>query len=336
MFYAKIKSLALFGCSVVLVGNASAFVRSGTMAAEFLKFNTDARGSAMAGASAASWGGSSTYWSGSGGLLMNPASAAGTILKSFSLSQQSRYAEIDNGQFGFVSPFRENICLAASASWVSVPEQEITTLENQNGTGRYYDYSDFNLNVGTALRLTDRLNFGVSAKYVSQTLHNEKASGLAFDLGVLMRTGFRNLRLGMVLANFGSKMQLRGEDLLISGENDHPANIDTEEFQMPLVFRIAIADEIYNSNAGRVDAFLQAEHPNDNKENLRLGLEYGWQEHFFLRCGKFWGRDLENYSAGFGLLMPLPGSKSKLSLDFAWVDYDHLDAVKQFSLGFKF
>ena len=46
--------------------------------------------------------------------------------------------------------------------WIDVPEQEITTLEDPEGTGLYYDYGDLAIALAAGYRLTDRLAVGAA------------------------------------------------------------------------------------------------------------------------------------------------------------------------------
>ncbi len=322
--------------TLLLVQQAAAFKRSGTSAAMFLKLATDARSAAMAGATAALESAQSAWWSGAGNLLVNPASVAGAASTGLCFSRQELYADLEHNALAGVLPFREHLSLSGAATWLSAPDQEITTLEEPEGTGMYYSYGDFSLNLGAALRLSDRLAFGALGRYIRQELHNEVAEGLALDLGILLRTAYRGIRLGIVMANFGRRLRLEGEDLLIPSEDGRPSYLETHEFQLPLTFRAGVAGELLEAEGQRVTAALQAEHPNDNVENLRLGFEYALRERFFLRGGRCFRRDLETWTAGFGLRAPFPGSTAEILLDYAWTDYSELGDVHLFSLGFRY
>lgn len=315
--------LPILLAALLAAAPASAFRRSGTAAAQFLKLAGDARSAGMAGATAALPGAHRPDWAGAGNLNVNPAGPAGSLDRSFCLSQERRFAGIRHGLLGFSRPLSEKSALVLGLNWLQVGDQEITTLEQPEGTGSTYHYGDLALSAGLAMRLTDRLSVGGALRWIRQDLHRERAEGPACDLGLLLETGWRDLRLGLAVANFGPRLQLKGEDLLVVSDDGRPGFLETEEFQLPLVFRAALADRVWSRGAQRLDAALQAEHPNDSRENLRLGLEYALQERFLLRAGRYFRRDLELGALGLGLNLPL-GAGRRLVLDYAWTSQQRL------------
>ncbi len=318
---------------LLCITSLQAATRSGTSAAVFLKLVADARSRSLAEATAAMPAASSARWAGPGNVLVNPASLAGSLKPAFSFSHEKRMAEIRHGMLQASRPFSDRLTLAAAASWLDVPEQEITTLDDPGGTGMVYDYSDLALSLSAGWRLTDRLSTGASLRYVRQDLHNERAQGMGLDLGLLLDTGWRSLHLAMVASNFGSRMSLDGEDLLVESPSDSPANLETAEFQLPLSFRVGLYDRLWQGGEQQLDGYLQATHVNDSRETLGAGLEYSHQAGFFLRAGQIFGRDLENWSLGCGFRLRLPGSDTELQLDYAYTDQDYFSGLQQLSFS---
>ena len=76
-------------------------------------------------------------------------------------------------------------------------DMEITTEEEPNGTGRYFDAGDFALELSYARYFTDRFSVGLTVKYIYQKIWNESASGVAFDIGTQYRLDFQNLTIAM-------------------------------------------------------------------------------------------------------------------------------------------
>jgi hypothetical protein len=309
---------------------AGAFRRAGTAGAQFLKLSLDARAAGLAGATAALPGAQRSGWCGAGNLGVNPAGLAGCLERSFCLSQERRFAGIRHGLLQLSRPLSEKSALALGLNWLQAPDQEITTLEQPEGTGATYHYGDFALGASLATRLTDRLSVGGTLRWIRQDLHRERAQGPALDLGLLLETGWRDLRLGLAAANFGPRLRLEGEDLLVLSEDGRPAFLEAQEFQLPLVFRAALADRLWSRDGQRLDAALQAEHPNDSRQNLRLGLEYAWRERLLLRAGRHFRRDLEQAALGLGLALPL-GEGRTLRLDYAWTGQQRLAATQLLS-----
>lgn len=317
---------------VLLASPVWAFRRAATTAAPFLKLGDDARSAGMAGASVALSAAWDVGWAGAGNVQVNAASLAGALEQSLVLSHERRMADLRHGSASLSLPLSEKWGLALGAAWLQAPDQEITTLEEPEGTGATYAYGDLALRASLATRLTDRLAVGGTVKWVRQDLHREHAQGAALDLGLLLDTGWRRLRLGMAVANFGPRLRLDGEDLLVDGGDGRPALLETQDFQLPLLFRVGLSDRLWEKGGHRLDAALQAEHPNDSRQNLRLGLEYAWRERFFARGGRHLRRDLEQAALGLGLHVPLAEGR-RLVLDYAWTAQSHFTPLQLLSLA---
>lgn len=308
---------------------ALAFRRSATTGAAFLKLDDEARSAGLAGATVA-------HGTASPGTVgMNPASLAGLDQHVFCVSHERRMAQLTHGSASLGIPIKERTALAIGAQWLQAPDQEITTLEEPEGTGASYAYGDLALRASLATQLTDRLSVGGSVKWVRQSLHREAAQGLALDLGLLLDTGWRHLRLGMALANFGPRLKLEGEDLLVDGGNGMPALLETQEFQLPLLFRVGVQDQLWAAKDHRLDGALQVEHPNDSRQNLRLGLEYSWRKVLHMRVGRHLRRDLEQGSLGLGLRLPLSDGR-RLLVDYAWTAQSQFAGLQQLSLSLAY
>jgi hypothetical protein len=102
------------------------------------------------------------------------------------------------------------------------------------------------------------------------------------------------MRIGMSISNFGTKMQMTGRDPAIlvdpdptiAGNNDKiPAKYDTDKWDLPLLFRVGLAMEIFQTDEHRFTIAADANHPNNNTEYINFGGEYGFNDMFFIRGG---------------------------------------------------
>ena len=89
--------------------------------------------------------------------------------------------------------------------------EEITDLNNQNGTGQYWTAMDYVLGVAYGSKLSERFSFGAVGKFISQRIHYTSAS-FAIS-GALYRTKDEKVRIGMSIANFGPDLTMDGKDL---------------------------------------------------------------------------------------------------------------------------
>lgn len=321
---------------------AGGFSKVGTAAAQFLKIGVGARSAALGGTFAAINNDvDALYW--------NPAGIAAIDEASVSVSHTTWIAEIAHNFAGVVVPIGSQESIGISVIGLNAPEQEITTIENPEGTGIYYKVGDYAFGVSYARYLTDRFAFGLTVKYIQQNLYNETASGFALDLGTTMKTGFYGLTIAMAASNFGTNLKLEGTDLIstadvnttLSGDYKPSSNLATEEYPLPLNFRVGVALNILGTGEGvvltdkhRLTLAIDGNHPNDNNERANIGTEYSFDETFFLRAGYKINYDIEKWSFGAGVKTSIAGKL--ISIDYALADYNDFGTVSRFTVGLRF
>jgi len=228
-----------------------------------------------------------------------------------------------------------------------MPDMKVRNEFEPEGTGEYFSAIDMALGLSYARRFTDRFSMGITGKYIRQQIWHMVASSIAFDLGILFRTDFEWLVLGISVSNFGSKMQYSGKDIFVNydfdptqwGDNENIfANLQTDKWNLPLLFRFGLAMEILKSNWNQLTASVEARHPNDNTENVSLGLEYGFKQRFFLRGGYqslFEDQSEKGFTLGLGFVYHFSPS-IPLSIDYAYADWGRLTNVNRFSFEIHF
>lgn len=341
------KKILIFAIIVSFVSSAGVYAagvnKSGTVAAQFLKIGVGARATALgSGYVGLANGVDALYW--------NPAGAAWMSRSQLMASHSEWFANINHDYLALALPFGNVGTLGLSLTALSAPEMEQTTIAQPEGTGIFFDVLDLAIGATYARRLTDRFSFGITAKYIYQRLFNETASSLAFDLGGYLQTGFKGMRLGMAMSNFGGKMKLDGRDLIVSYNSDpnapgNPASeakLSTEDWPLPTTFRVGIAMNVvgkeqqgfFNNEAQRITVTVDGNQLSDAAETMNLGLEYAWNERFFLRGGYRINHDTEDYSAGMGLQIPL--QTWMILADYAISNMNDLGYIHRMSLNFQF
>lgn len=307
------------------------FTKTGSAGAQFLKIGVGARYLAMGEASVASTGDAfSLYW--------NPAALGEIEGNQFALAHTNWVLDITLNYFAYARRVEGIGVLAVGITALNVPEQEITTVLQQDGTGLFFDANSYAVTVGFARELTNKFTFGASFKYINESIANERATGFGIDMGTILHTGLRSLRLGMNISNLGGNMRFSGPNLtdqLQNGNNTTDVQIVVEESSLPLIFRVGVAYDLQLTSTQRLTLASELKHPNDNVEQGSLGLEYGFNERFFLRSGYKINYDEEDLTFGAGLQTPF-GEESLLSIDYAWVDLGRLSATHRFSLNVSF
>lgn len=227
---------------------------------------------------------------------------------------------------------------------LNTPKEEVRTFDYPDGDGRTWDATSLVLGVGYARNLTDRFSVGFQFKYVQETIWNSSATAVAFDFGTYYITPFNDLVIGASISNFGTKLQLDGRDIQLnidpnnssdSGPNNIPANYDTEENDLPLNFRVGLAMDVINTRFFKVKAAFDAVHPNDNKEYVNAGLEFGYNDMIFLRGGYkalFLPNSEQGLTAGVGVKYELT-SGLKFTFNYAYGDFGRLENIQFFDVG---
>lgn len=312
----------------------------GTTAAPFLEIEIGSRALGMGGAFVAvANDATAIYW--------NPAGIA-RLSKSEATLIHTNWLVGTNFDFaGIVLPMGRMGSIAVSITSLSTDEMEVRTVRNPEGTGEKFSYGDLSAGLSYAKNLTNKFSIGVNVKYISQRIWHMNAKGYALDIGTLFRTEFNGMMIGMSISNFGGSMKLEGKDVFVNydeapqfgGSNERiPAYKKTDDFPLPLLFRVGIAMDLLKNSRNQLTIAADAAHPNDNTEYINLGMEYIFRNQVALRFGYknlFTLDTEEGFTAGVGTKLKLAGGVA-LKIDYAFQDFGRLHNAQRFSLGFEF
>lgn len=313
----------------------------GTTAAKVLSIPVGSRALGMGGAFVAvADDATAMYW--------NPAGIGPLTQNEFVFMHSEWLADIRFDFVGLVFPLRGLGTVGFNFSAMTMDEMDITTEYEPEGTGETFSAGSFVAGISFARNLTDNFSIGATGKYVSENIWNSTASGLAIDIGTLFVTPFRGIRLGASISNFGQKMQILGDDLLVqkdidagmAGNNESVnAYLASDKFDMPLTMRIGISTEIINTDFNKLLLAIDGLHPNDNTESINIGGEYTTLKNIVAVRGGIKSIGLkdreEKYSIGGGINYFLGGGK-RIKIDYAYEQFLHLKDIHQFTLGVKF
>ena len=315
------------------------FDKVGTTTAQFLKMGVGARARGMGGSFVAlADDGTAHYW--------NPAGMVATQGISSTFSHTDWALDITHEFVSVTLPRGQAGVFGVSISALTMDEKEVTTVIEQDGNGLYYNVMDMALAASYARRMSDRLSYGMTLKYIHLAAYNEIAQTFAIDLGSILQTDFYGMKIGMALSNFGGEPKYSGRDLLhpVDVENDVDGNVTTEaelkteSWPLPLMIRIGVAmdvigqgDAILPSGSSRLTIALDAEHPNDAPEHVNLGVEFAFHEMFFLRGGYRFNYDLEKFTVGAGMKLPLASMVA--TIDYAVMPFGPFGTTSFISIG---
>ncbi len=214
---------------------------------------------------------------------------------------------------------------------------------NPGLTGETFSPSAYVLGISYAQRMTDRFSAGGTVKYIRESLWNSAtivlinpttgakeevntfASLFLFDFGMQYNTGYRSIRIGVSIQNFGSQVTFANES-----------------FPAPLLFRIGTAADLIGPDAlfghsaeNRITLAYDLFQPNDYAQQMHLGAEYAFDEAFFVRTGYKIFYDNDSFTAGAGIRQDINGFP--LTIDYSYGAMgDYLPSVHRLSLGVQF
>lgn len=320
-----------------IVSNVS---KRGTSAASFLEIGQGARATGMGSAFVAiSDDESAFYWNPAG---LSRIEGVGILFDHTNwlagLSYNYMAASYNIGSFGTVG-----FSLTAS----NYGDMKVTTVDNPNGTGQVFSVTDLAVSLGYAINLTDNFSIGFNPKVVYQSIWEASATGFAVDLGILYRTPFDGVVLGMSVSNLGTKMQMQGQTLLVtydpdpttSGNNGKiPADLGTDSWSLPLNFRVGLSYSPILTDMNKLTLDVDAMHPSDNYESINVGAEYVFENLIAFRAGYkslFLPGSEESFALGLGLKEAHIGN-FVISLSYAYQNFGRLNYIQKFSAGVNF
>ena len=313
--------------------------KTGTTAAKFLSIGPGSKAISMGGAfTSIADDASAMYW--------NPAGIVNVKQNQVLVNHTNWIAGINYDYIGFIYRSMPNTTIGFNLTAVTMGEMDVRRVGNED-TGETFKAGSWAVGFSFGSKLTDRFSIGFNGKVIREFIANCNASGMALDVGTLFETPF-GFRLGANISNFGPKMQMTGVDLYYpidinpnqQGDNESVVGeITTDKFDLPLILRVGVSDNIRFGSGIQCVWSVDAIHPNDNTEYVNIGLELSLlHEMVFIRGGSktiFIKDREESYTLGGGFNLPI-GGLSAISVDYAFETWNYLGDTQKFTLVLSF
>jgi len=320
----------------------SQVTKTGTTAAKFLSVGIGPRANAMGGAfSSVVNDASALYW--------NPAGVADLTQNEAMFTYTSLFKDLDINlnYIAVVIPAEDIGTFGLSVTALDYGEMDVTTELYPEGTGERFSASSYAFGLSYARNITEWFSAGMTVKYITEGIFNSTANGVAFDVGTLFKTPFWGIKFATIISNYGSKMQMTGEDLLIRYDSDPnsegnnetvDAYYKTDYFELPLKLQIGISKDLEFFDGQRLTLAIDATHPNDNAESVNIGGELSFIDNLiFLRGGYkalFLDDNQEGLTLGAGLNYVL--GVFAFGFDYSYQEFEFLSYTHSFGVSFKF
>ncbi len=342
----KVKKINLLFSIIISLGifinlQAGEVTKVGTTAASFLKIGIGPRANAMGQAFAASAEGpAALYW--------NPSGIASATSYEVMFTYTELFVDTRQQFLGAVIPAGDLGVFGAFVSSVSVGEMEVTNEDYPNGFGMTFSANMLSIGLSYAKPITDKFAVGANVKFVYEGIANSSASGLAFDIGTSFITPFYDVKLSSCISNYGTKMQMDGDELIrqydptpnTGGDIDNVnMKLETEQFELPLRLQIGLSKNFQIAEDYNFLIAADAVVPNDNSQYMNVGAELSLFDNLIALRGGYKGLFLdesqEGLTLGFGINYEFIKDMN-ISLDYSYQKMEYLDNIQSFGVNISF
>lgn len=313
--------------------------KAGTAAGEFLRIPVGARSAGM-GAYAANINDPSA-------MILNPSGLADLNSNEVLVEVTPWFLDMTHTFFGAAMKTKNGGAVGVHVLAFDYGEFEETTAEAQGLTGRTFGAYSVSFGVSYAQYLIPQFTIGGTAKVVYEQIANSSASAIAFDVGTMYDTPFYGIRFGVSITNIGSKLQMMGNDLIISSDPDESqsgnyepdALLATQGFDLPLMLKVGLSWDAVDRENIRVTLNADGNSPSNNTQSVSFGGEISLlNDQFFIRGGlPFIGQEdaIETFNGGIGMKYDT-GNGLGFGFNYSYHGYQYLGDVNKLSLQIFF
>jgi hypothetical protein len=337
----KIKVLCLIIVVMLLCSTAlyaGGDERIGTAGAQELRIPVGSRMAALGGSGVASAIGTDA-------LFWNPAGVAYYEGTEVMFNHLKYWADIDINYFAATTSIEDFGSIGIAAKVISFGDIVKTTIDAPNGTGEIISPSFAVIGLTYSRRFTDKVSFGVTGNLISEKVEQLGATGIAFDFGFTYDPSWRGLKFGLVIKNFGPNMTFSGSNFDVNNEvpGGEPGTTSKDyrsqssSFELPSSVQFGAAWDLLDIENSRATLMGLFQSNNSSEDEFRGGLEYAFNDMFFLRGGYTGSGQTEYmYGASFGAGVKLDLSGTMVTFDYSWNQTELFDDNQYFTVKFSF
>lgn len=340
-------SLSCIITQQVFAGNED---RAGSAGATELLINPFAR--------SAGWGGVNiSSVTGPESSFLNIAGAAFVKKTEFCFTQTKylKGSDINISSLGFSQKVGATGVVTLALMSMSFGDIPITTVELPEGGLGTYSPQFINLGLSYSKEFSNSIYGGITARIISESITDVKASGFAFDAGIIYRTGTNkekdNLKIGISLKNVGAPLKYSGDGLTFKGFPSGYPNTGNyqlsvqqraDKFELPSLVNIGISYDWKIAENHKLAYALLFTSNSFTNDQYGGGLEYTFKKLFSLRCGYVYEKKLSStdesltasngLSAGLSVDFPLGKSGKSVGIDYAYSTTRYFDGTHRIGI----
>ena len=275
---------------------ALAFGETDKSGFSFLKFGMGARAVGMGGAFVAQSGEITSAW-------WNPAGLSGIQGIHFSFTHNQWLQDITTEYFAAARNLKgQGNVLGLSMSLSKIPDIEKRGEVPSSEPIALFDAHDVVFGLSYATGIIERVDLGITAKWLYEKIDIHSASGFGFDLGGIY-SPLEDLRFGLAVLNLGQRMKF-----------------EAERFSLPTLYKVGGMYLVEKKSLHSDFMFgLDLVKPRDDELKIHLGTEVSLYQALKTRLGYQGGYDEKALSFGLGTSFRKHGIE--YSLDYAYLPH---------------
>lgn len=243
--------------------------RAGLSTLGFLKNDLNSRSAGMSGAGVALDG---DYFSSSS----NPAALTAIDATGFGAAHLLIGAGIHQSFLSVQGKLKSEATLGLTLNSLNSGAMPYRTEFQPEGTGNYFYVGQHAVGVNYAQKLSEQFNLGVTLKYVFEQMAEYRGQMLAFDVGFLYETDFKDMKFAVLVQNFGGNTAASGDAVAVDFNRDPDAGLS--RYTVPTVFKMGFSFKAWETQGRHLLFAAELNNPNDNAENIRLGAEFAYRD----------------------------------------------------------
>ena len=321
----KFSRVAGIAALMLLIMGPSSFVaaesdadKAGSVGFKFLNLPYSARGATLGGLAAQASGADAMFW--------NPAGVAKAEGIGLTASITQWLVETTYLSSGAVLPLAGGV---VGVSFLIVDYGEILESGWSGDTEFVFDAnqgsftaSDIAIQLSYGRFLSEKFSIGVTVKTIAEKIDDVSISGFAFDVGTQFNTGFRGIRMGAVISNFGP-------DISPVPVPDGLSYTEPPGMSLPMTFSFGITGQAFgDQNMGLVTGLNVVKNA-DLAQRVAINFEYALMGMAYVGGSYTLGYDQGPLSFGAGLKL------AGITADLGVTTMTDFDLVTRVSVSFQ-
>mgnify|MGYP001559535551 CR=1 FL=1 len=192
----------------------------------------------------------------------------------------------------------------------------------QGNPGQDFTASDVALALAWAARAGDNLAYGLSGRFISESIDDVSTTALAADLGLTYELGDKRTRVGLALRNLGAQTK---------------SIVDSVKESLPTTIAAGLSHHLRGAPVLFAVDLLK---PSDDGVGRAFGVEVAAFKQMLIRAGYntlIAKIETDSNSDNFaGLSLGVGFVFERIAIDYAFASYSELGDAHRFSIGSRF